>query len=197
VRDLLIDPSTVENSTFNTINQLYPVNDTLLGGPFHTGDDLFDRAEAWYSDNMFLAPRRLLFNEAASLQPLFAYFFTEFIPGNNRTLGGRSLSFRYHTSLIIVVAHASELALIFGTVGNSVEDTFAKQMVDFYINFVNDLNPGRECAAIYKFFSNLSMVIAIWPKFEPATKQVLQLMRNNITAIPDGTFAPGMSMWCI
>lgn len=38
----------------------------------------------------------------------------------------------------------SELPLIFGTVGNSVEDEFANQFLDFYINFVNDLNPGRE-----------------------------------------------------
>lgn len=38
----------------------------------------------------------------------------------------------------------SELPLIFGTVGNSVEDAFANQLLDFYINFVHDLNPGRE-----------------------------------------------------
>ena len=88
IQELLIDPSTVTQSTFNTIEELYPENDTSLGGPFHTGDDLFDRAEAWYTDNMFLAARRLLFEKAASLQPLFAYHFTEFIPGNDPSLGG-------------------------------------------------------------------------------------------------------------
>lgn len=90
IRDLLIDPSTVTNATFGTLNTLYPANDSSLGGPFNTGDSLFDRAEAWYTDNMFLSARRLLFAKAAPLQPLFGYFFTEFIPGNDPTLGGES-----------------------------------------------------------------------------------------------------------
>lgn len=90
IRNLLIDPSTVTNDTFDTLNKLYPANDSSLGAPFNTGDSLFDRAEAWYTDNMFLSPRRLLFEAAAPHQPLYAYFFTEFIPGNNPTLGGAS-----------------------------------------------------------------------------------------------------------
>ena len=88
IQELLIDPSTVTNATLDTIVELYPANDTSLGGPFNTGDSLFDRAEAWYTDNMYLASRRLLFNKAAPLQPLFGYFFTEFIPGNSPSLGG-------------------------------------------------------------------------------------------------------------
>ena len=90
IQNLLIDPSTVTQATFDDIHALYPANDSSLGGPFNTGDSLFDRAEAWYTDNMFLAARRLLFDKAAPLQPLFGYFFTEFIPGNNPALGGTS-----------------------------------------------------------------------------------------------------------
>ena len=88
IKDLLIDPATVTTDVFDTINVLYPANDSSLGGPFNTGDSLFDRGAAWYTDNMFLAPRRLFFDKAASLQPMFAYYFTEFIPGNDPTLGG-------------------------------------------------------------------------------------------------------------
>ncbi|EKM61504.1 uncharacterized protein PHACADRAFT_190673 [Phanerochaete carnosa HHB-10118-sp] len=153
VRNLLIDPSKVTNSTFDVLHTLYPANDSSLGGAFNTGDSLFDRGEAWYSDNMYLSARRLLFEKAAPFQPLFAYFFTEFIPGNNRTLG---------------VFHSSELALLFGPVPDAIEDDFANQMTDFYINFVNDLSPG-----------------APWPKYTLETKQVLQLQRDNITVIPD------------
>ena len=91
IRDLLIDPSTVENSTFEAFRRLYPANDSSLGGRFNTGDSLFDRAAAWYSDNMYLSPRRLLFDKAAGLQPSFAYFFTEFIPGNDLANGGKPL----------------------------------------------------------------------------------------------------------
>ena len=88
IKDLLIDPSTVSQDVFDTMNTLYAANDSSLGGRFNTGDSLFDRAEAWYTDNMYLSPRRLLFSRAASLQPLFGYFFTEFIPGQDPTRGG-------------------------------------------------------------------------------------------------------------
>jgi hypothetical protein len=40
------------------------------------------------------------------------------------------------------VFHGSELSLLFGPVPNPIEDDFANQMLDFYLNFVNELNPG-------------------------------------------------------
>ena len=148
IKNLLIDPSTVTQDVFDTINTLYPANDPTLGGAFNTGDSLFDRAEAWYADNMFLAARRLLFHRAESLQPLFGYFFTEFIPGQDPSLGGtfRRCGFALSNLALIdpcTVAHASELILLFGHFP-AVEEEFATQMVTFYINFVNDLDPGGE-----------------------------------------------------
>ena len=89
VQNLLIDPSTVTPATFDAIHALYPANDSSLGGPFNTGDSLFDRAAAWYTDNMFLSVRRRLFEAAAPRQPVFAYYFTEFIPGNDPAFGGK------------------------------------------------------------------------------------------------------------
>ncbi|KAH8094624.1 alpha/beta-hydrolase [Cristinia sonorae] len=153
IRRLLIDDSTVTDQLLAQIRALYPANSTTLGGPFNTGDSLFDRAEAWYTDNMYLGPRRMLFDKAASTNKLFGYFFTEFIPTNDITNG---------------VFHGSELSLLFGPVPTPVEDDFANQLTDFYINFINDLNPG-----------------GAWPQFVPATKKVLQLKRGNITAITD------------
>ncbi|KAI0361028.1 alpha/beta-hydrolase [Trametes cingulata] len=156
IKRLFIDPSTITQDVLNTINSFYPPNDRSLGAPFNTGDSLFDRAEAWYTDNMYLSPRRLLFNKAAPLQPLFGYSFREFIPGQDPSRG---------------VFHGSELILLFGHFPE-VERQFAEQMAEFYINFINDLNPG-----------------APWPRFTLQSKQVLQLMRNNITAIPDDFLA--------
>ncbi|KAI0081105.1 alpha/beta-hydrolase [Panus rudis PR-1116 ss-1] len=154
IRDLMIDPAPITSHVLNKIHELYPANDPANGAPFNTGDSLYDRADAWYTDNMFLAPRRLLFNKAAELgQKLFAYYFTEFIPGNDPSLG---------------VFHASELSLIFGPVPTHVEDAFANQFRDFYINFVHDLNPGGK-----------------WPQFTSKEKKVLQLMRDNVTVIED------------
>ncbi len=191
LKKLFIDPSTISQDVFDTINKLYPANDSSLGGAFNTGDSLFDRAEAWYTDNQYLSPRRLLFHKAAPLQPLFAYFFKEFIPGQDPTNGGtyvllRSLS---HTELIrCTVFHASELILLFGQ-APAVEQDFASQMADFYVNFISDLHPGGDLQSyrVYPPRLTLSSLSAPWPQYELATKSVLQLMRDNITAIPDGT----------
>ncbi|KAH9481763.1 Lipase 1 [Psilocybe cubensis] len=155
IGDLLIDNSTLTNDVLSEFLSLFPANDPANGAPFNIGDSLFDRAEAWYTDQMFLSPRRFFFQHASALQPMFAYYFGEFIPGNDVTLG---------------VAHASELLLLFGPIPEvaKVETAFSTTYRDFYINFVNDLNPGAE-----------------WPRYTPSSPKVLQLIRNNITLIPD------------
>ena len=148
IRGLFIDPSTITEDVFDSINQFYPANDSSLGGVFNSGDSLFDRAEAWYTDNMYLSPRRLLFHKAAPLQPLFAYFFKEFIPGQNPFNGGESQlrscgGGKSDLTSRRPVFHGSELILLFGRFPE-VEREFASQMADFYVRFVNDLNPGGE-----------------------------------------------------
>lgn len=85
----MIDNSTLTADVVAQTEQLFPANDPSLGAPFNTGDSLFDRAAAWYTDNMFLSARRLFFEKAGQLQPMFAYYFREFIPGNNPSNGGR------------------------------------------------------------------------------------------------------------
>jgi carboxylesterase type B len=152
---LVIDNSTLTSDVVNEFLTLFPANDPNLGAPFNTGDSLFDRASAWYTDEMFLGPRRFFFQHGSALQPMFGYYFTEFIPGNDIALG---------------VTHASELELLFGPIPSvaDVEIPFSTTYRDFYINFINDLNPGPE-----------------WPAYTPASPRVLQLLRNNITMIPD------------
>ncbi|KAF9068949.1 alpha/beta-hydrolase [Rhodocollybia butyracea] len=162
---LVIDNSTLTNDVYNDILEMWPANDPLLGAPFNTGDSLFDRAEAWYTDEMFLAPRRLFFENAAPLQPMFAYYFREFYPGGNLTLGGMIFA----TSLWRKVYHESELLVLFGPVPDpAIEADFANQMLDFYLNFVYNMDPGQP-----------------WPRYTTESKRVMQLMRDNITVIPD------------
>jgi hypothetical protein len=142
IGELVLDNTTLTQATLNQINVFYPANDSSLDAPFNTGNSLFDRAAAFYGDNFFQAARRRLFDAAADLQPLFGYHFTEFVPGNNPTFGGVfHMSWHRRGLTIRVVAHASELQLLYGPVP-SIEETFANQFLDFYINFVNDLNPG-------------------------------------------------------
>lgn len=116
----------ISNDILNRLHELFPQNDTSLGGRFNTGDSLFDRAEAWFTDQMYLSPRRFFFEHVANLQPLFGYLFDEFFPGGDPNLG---------------VFHGSELSLIFGGAPAS-ESSIATTFTDAYLNFVNDLNPG-------------------------------------------------------
>ncbi|KAF5327031.1 hypothetical protein D9619_004783 [Psilocybe cf. subviscida] len=152
---LVIDNSTLTSDVMNKFVAQYPANDPTEDAPFNIGDSLYDRAENWYTNQMFLSPRRFFFQHASALQPMFAYYFREFIPGNDPTLG---------------VAHASELVLFFGPLpaAASVEAGLSSQMRDFYINFINDLNPGPQ-----------------WSSFTPQSQRVMQLLRGNITMIPD------------
>lgn len=86
----------------------------------------------------------------------------------------------------LLVFHASELSLLFGPVPTPVEDDFANQFTDFYINFINDLNPGSTSDSYASSRGHSLGFAAEWPRYESATKKVLQLMRDNITVIPDG-----------
>ncbi|KDQ24812.1 hypothetical protein PLEOSDRAFT_1078816 [Pleurotus ostreatus PC15] len=150
---LVIDNSSLTGDVFNGIHALFRENDPTLGAPFNTGDSLFDRAEAWYTAQNYIGPRRLFFEAGSSRQPMFAYYFREFIPGNDPSLG---------------VFHASELPLLFGPIPTPVETDFANQMLTFYINFIHDLNPG-----------------ASWSRYSANDRRVMQLLRGNVTLIPD------------
>ena len=140
-----IDESKITQDTLDKIVHAYPANTEQL--PFSTGDSLFDRASAWFGDSVFLAARRRFTVAAAKLQPVFTYLFTEFVPGDSPKLGG-TLALRVLrpqcVSELSLVYHSSELRLLFGPVpAPDTELKFANTMLDFYINFINDLNPGR------------------------------------------------------
>lgn len=139
-----INESKITQDTLDEIVRAYPANTEQLS--FSTGDSLFDRAAAWYGDSMFLAPRRRFTASAAKLQPVFSYFFSEFVPGDSPKRGG-TWALRVLRSQCVsespLVYHASEIRLLFGPVpAPGLELEFANTMLDFYINFINDLNPG-------------------------------------------------------
>jgi hypothetical protein len=81
-----IDEPKITEGTLGDIVKLYPANTRQLR--FSTGDSLFDRAAAWYADNMYLAPRRRFTAAAAKLRPVFVYVFEEFIHGDSPKLSG-------------------------------------------------------------------------------------------------------------
>ena len=147
VRGLVIDNTTITQDVLDRFKELFPPNDPTLGAPFNTGDSLFDRSEAWYTVQMFLSVRRLFFEHGALRQPMFAYYFTEFVPGGDPIRGGKSYTVTLKQATDSnrngSVFHELELEFLFGTESlPSIENEFSSQMQDFWINFVNDLDPG-------------------------------------------------------
>ena len=88
------------------------------------------------------------------------------------------------------VSHGSELKLLFGPVPAAVEEEFANTYLDLYLNFIHELNPGRKylCSVSrsQSAFCLYHLQPASWSKYEPQTRRVLQLKRNNLTMIADG-----------
>jgi hypothetical protein len=104
---LVIDNSTLTSDVITRFNQMWPANDSSLGAPFNTGDSLFDRAEAWYTDQMFLTPRRIWFDNASKVNAnMFAYYFRQFIPGTDPALGGE-----YWSSAFLVFCRVASAVL--------------------------------------------------------------------------------------
>jgi hypothetical protein len=89
IRAAFVDDSSLTRDVLDKFHELYPANDSALGAPFNTGDSLFDRAAAWDTEAIYLAPRRLFFNRAAGRQKLFGYYFAEFFPGGDPVNGGK------------------------------------------------------------------------------------------------------------
>jgi hypothetical protein len=88
IKASVINEALITDDVLNTVHAFYPANTELLA--FSTGDSLFDRASAHYGDQNFLSARRRFVDVASALQPVFAYHFREFIPGNNPKFGGAS-----------------------------------------------------------------------------------------------------------
>jgi hypothetical protein len=101
---LVIDNSNFTPDIYAKTLAHFPADDPTLGAPFNTGDSLFDRAAAWYTDIMYLTPQRSFFQHGAPLQNMFAYYFREFIPGNDPTSGGNySFPFLFYFTCFIAL----------------------------------------------------------------------------------------------
>ncbi|KAJ7717684.1 alpha/beta-hydrolase [Mycena metata] len=124
----VIDASPISPDLLAKFLEMFPANDTSFGAPFNTGDSLFDRASAWYTAFMFMAPLRKFFKAGSPHQKMFAY------------------SFRDGGGLPNGVPHGAELRYLFGPVGGADKD-FGQRIRDFYLHFIHDLDPGAEWPA--------------------------------------------------
>lgn len=132
MRGLVLDGRTLSAATVRTVQAMFPKDDPANGAPFNTNSSLFDRGAAFYTDEMYLGPRRLFFDKAATVPgmgPLFGYIFMELAPGASPMFG---------------VSHGSELAFLFGQVTDPSEAAFVKAFQAMWVTFVHDSNPGGE-----------------------------------------------------
>ncbi|KAJ7822533.1 Alpha/Beta hydrolase protein [Mycena olivaceomarginata] len=114
---------------------------------------LYDRAAEFFNDNGFLAPQRQFLKVASAKQDVWAYSFQQRIPGFPAFLG---------------VFHSNDLYYL--DIGSNPvpAQKLVTQMQDFYISFVNDLNPGT-----------------FWPKYAEESKIVMRLLDGNVGPIVD------------
>ncbi|KAJ7904048.1 alpha/beta-hydrolase [Mycena leptocephala] len=136
----------IRNVSQDTITQLLG----LYAHPERVSNStLYDRAAEFFNDNGFLAPQRQFLKVASAEQrnqDVWAYSFQQRIPGFPAFLGGKFLS----------------------QPNSSLPLKLVTQMQDFYISFVNDLNPGT-----------------FWPKYNEASKIVMRLLDGKVGPIVD------------
>ncbi|KAJ7131854.1 alpha/beta-hydrolase [Mycena crocata] len=131
----------VSQDTINHLLDLYAHPTEHL-----SNSTLYNCAAQFYTDYSLLAPQRLFLNIASAKkrnENVWAYSFQQPLPGAPAFLG---------------VSHTSDLYYL--DIGFPVpSQKLAFQMQDFYISFVNDLNPGPS-----------------WPKYTEESKTMMRLL---------------------
>ncbi|KAH9822623.1 carboxylesterase [Melampsora americana] len=163
----VFDLRTINQTGLNQLIQLYP-DQAELGAPYGTGNQTFGlpssfkRLAAWFGDAHYEAPRRLMSSITSSRQNTYVYRFT----------GPRNSS----ESSFLGIHHSAEFGLIFNSVWyqDLTDDdkiatyALARRMRRYYINFVHDLQPGKD-----------------WPLYKPESQLVMRLDKYNSSIIKD------------
>lgn len=139
---------------------------------------LYNRAAQFATDYEFLAPQRLFLKSAsaeARKQDVWAYSFQQHLPGAPDFLGGKYSpdsfpSFRagVDSSPFRTAFHTSDLYYLDMGFSPVPSQELKSQMQDFYISFVNDLNPGPS-----------------WPMYTEKSKIAMRLLDGSVRPIVD------------
>ncbi|KAJ7708314.1 Alpha/Beta hydrolase protein [Mycena rosella] len=117
---------------------------------------LYNRAAQFETDYSFLGPQRLFLETASAeerKQDVWAYSFQQHLPGSPDFLGAFHTSDLYYLDMGFSPVPAQRLKA---------------QIQDFYISFVNDLNPGT-----------------YWPKYTEESKIAIRLLDGEVRPIAD------------
>ncbi|KAJ7910548.1 Alpha/Beta hydrolase protein [Mycena leptocephala] len=117
---------------------------------------LFNRAAEFATDYAFLAPQRLFLKVASAKerkQDVWAYSFQQHLPSSPNFLGAFHTSDLYYLDMGFTPVPSQKLK---------------SQMQDFYISFVNELNPGTS-----------------WPKYSETSKITMRLLDGRVGPIAD------------
>lgn len=163
----VFDLRTLNSTALSKLVELYP-DQPEIGAPYDTGNrtfglpSSFKRLAAWFGDAHYEAPRRLMSSITSPRQSTYVYRFT----------GPRNTS----ESSFLGIHHSAEFALIFdsGWYQDLTDEdkiatySLARKMRTYYVNFVNDLDPGND-----------------WPLYKPDSKLVMKLDKYNSSVIKD------------
>ncbi|KAJ7720975.1 Alpha/Beta hydrolase protein [Mycena maculata] len=144
---------TVSNDTIAKLLDLYSAPTQTFN---LTDSTLYNRAAQFETEYSFLAPQRLFLKTASAeqrKQDVWAYSFQQLIPGAPEALG---------------VFHSSDLYYLDMGCSPVPHQKLLEQMQDFYISFVNDLNPGTS-----------------WPQHTEKSNIVMRLLDGRVGPIAD------------
>ncbi|KAJ7785532.1 alpha/beta-hydrolase, partial [Mycena olivaceomarginata] len=147
-------PTNFKNVSEDTLSKLldlyaHPTQDL-------SNSTLYDRAAQFETDYTFLAPQRLFLKTASAVQrtqDVWAYSWQQHLPGSPDFFGAFHTSDLYYLDMGFSPVPSSKLK---------------SQLQDFYISFVNDLNPGTS-----------------WQKYTEEFQTVMRLLEGNVGPIAD------------
>jgi hypothetical protein len=140
-----------------------------------SNSSLSNRASQFLTDYMMLAPERLFLKTASATQreqDVWVYSFEQPLAGAPDFFGGEHLDFGRVPRIYphsCTAFHTSDLYYLDIGFPPVASLALQSQMQDFYISFVNDLDPG----------------VAQWPKYDEQSPISLQLKEEKIRPIED------------
>lgn len=160
-----LNNSTFSDAILQQLDTYYPTpagENGTYQGPFVTGFNLFDRLSALFTDVYFSSHMKMLLSANSQKgKSSFGYLWDQLVPagGVPQELGGK---LAFTTSRISAkfgaVYHGTNLVYVLGQVTDPSLQSFVQQYQDYYINFINSLNPGEHpfytwppCAAHLSF----------------------------------------------
>ncbi|KAG9011486.1 hypothetical protein FRB94_008317 [Tulasnella sp. JGI-2019a] len=200
---LFVPPTINSTAEYDELgDQVFRANQTVLtklqsfyptlaeGSPFGSGNEtfglspIFKQAAAIFGDVAFHAPRRFFLKHAQAfgLQNTYSYLFTQNTDTNTTAYTGVS-----HGSEVTFVfgAYTAAAAQIMNTTFPAPVEELSSQMVAYWVNYVNFLNPNGNISSPISQAVAKQLNLTSWPLYGGGSGNMLQLQGGNLTVVQD------------